>query len=139
MQTESCKKALVNFVKKEWGHEEWIVNNDKYCGKKLVFTAGYHFSMHCHKIKDETFYVLSGKFYLETEYNEIKENHFLQPGDIVHIKPNMYHRLTALVDGEIIEFSTHHLDEDSYRISSSGKIDLHTFNLNYSMQLKSAS
>ncbi len=131
MQTESCKKALVNFVKKEWGHEEWIVNNDKYCGKKLVFKEGYHFSMHCHKVKDETFYVLSGKLYLETEYNGVKESHLLQSGDIVHIKPNMQHRLTALADAEIIEFSTHHMDEDSYRTSPSGKIDLKTLKLDH--------
>lgn len=131
MLAESCKKSLVNWVKKEWGHEEWIVNNDKYCGKKLIFKEGYHFSMHYHKVKDETFYVLTGKLYLETEYNGVKESHLLQPGDIVHIKPNMLHRLTALTDAEIIEFSTHHMDEDSYRTSPSGKIDLKSLKLDH--------
>jgi len=130
MQTESCKKKLVNWVKKEWGHEEWIVNNDKYCGKKLVFKEGYHFSMHYHKIKDETFYVLSGTMYLEMEYEGIKETHLVHPGDIIHILPNMLHRLTALTDASIIEFSTHHMDEDSYRTSPSGFVDVRTLKLN---------
>jgi quercetin dioxygenase-like cupin family protein len=129
MTAESCKKKLVNWVKKEWGHEEWIVNNDQYCGKKLVFKEGYHFSMHYHKIKDETFYVLSGTLYLETEHEGNKETHLLHPGDIVHIKPNMLHRLTALTNAEIIEFSTHHMDEDSYRISPSGMVDVRTLNI----------
>lgn len=129
MNTSSCKKALVNFVKKEWGHEEWIVNNEKYCGKKLVFHQGYHFSMHCHKIKDETFYVLNGTLYLETDLHGTTEKHILNPGDIVHITPHMYHRLTALTDAAIIEFSTHHEDDDSYRLSPSGKIDISTLNL----------
>lgn len=129
MVSETAKKQLVNYVEKEWGHEEWIVNNDKYCGKKLVFKAGYQFSMHHHKIKDETFYVLSGKLFLETEYQGSRETRLLFPGDIVHIVPNMNHRLTALSAAEIIEFSTHHQDEDSYRTTLSGKADLKSMNL----------
>lgn len=129
MITETAKKQLVNYVEKEWGHEEWIANNDKYCGKKLVFKVGYQFSMHYHKIKDETFYVLTGKLYLETEYEGKHETRLLVAGDIVHIVPYMNHRLTALAPSEIIEFSTHHMDEDSYRTALSGKADLKAMNL----------
>ena len=50
---------LLNIVDKVWGREEWIVNNEKYCGKKLILKKGYSCSMHHHKIKDETFYILS--------------------------------------------------------------------------------
>ena len=34
------KDQLVNFVEKVWGHEEWIVNNELYCGKKLFVKKG---------------------------------------------------------------------------------------------------
>ena len=64
---------LVNFVEKVWGHEEWIVNNPKYCGKKLVLKKGYRCSIHKHDIKDETFYILSGTVLLETEFEEKQE------------------------------------------------------------------
>ena len=43
------KDQLKNFVEKVWGHEEWIANNDKYCGKKLVVKKGFRCSMHHHK------------------------------------------------------------------------------------------
>lgn len=115
---------LVNFVEKAWGHEEWIVNNLKYCGKKLVIKQSYRFSMHHHKIKEETFYILSGKVLAETEFEGVIENRLMTPGDIMHIKPFMWHRITAIVDSEIIEFSTFHMDEDSYRQTKSEKIDL---------------
>ena len=47
-------------VKKKWGKEIWIVNRE-YCGKKLVLNKGFRCSMHFHKNKDETFYILTGK------------------------------------------------------------------------------
>lgn len=115
---------LVNFVRKEWGHEEWIVNNLKYCGKKLVIKQGYRFSMHYHKAKEETFYILSGKVLAETEFEGKKDSKLMTPGDVMHIKPFMWHRITGIVDSEIIEFSTFHMDEDSYRRTKSEKIDL---------------
>jgi quercetin dioxygenase-like cupin family protein len=120
------KDQLVNFVEKVWGHEEWIVNNDKYCGKKLFLKTGFRCSMHHHKVKDETFYIASGVVYLETEFEGKKDNRVMHPGEIAHIKIGMWHRFTGLQDAEIIEFSTFHMDSDSYRREGalSGKADL---------------
>ncbi|MCK4650753.1 cupin domain-containing protein [Candidatus Babeliales bacterium] len=115
---------LINFVKKVWGHEEWIVNNPKYCGKKLVLKKGYRCSIHKHDIKDETFYILSGKVLIETEFEGKKEMKLMTPGDVLHIKVGMWHRFTGIEDSQIIEFSTSHMDEDSIRKELSGKIDL---------------
>ncbi len=110
-------------VPKEWGHEEWIVNKPAYCGKKLVFKAGYQCSMHHHKIKDETFYVQSGKVILETEYKGVSSMRIMTAGDTAHMIPEMWHRITALVEAEVMEFSTYHREDDSYRRTSSGKAD----------------
>lgn len=126
MKNTVKKDQLVHFVEKVWGHEEWIVNTEKYCGKKLVFNEGYRLSMHYHKVKDETFYLLSGKILLETEYEGQKQERIMTPGDVQRILPNMLHRVTALQDSVVVEFSTHHEDEDSYRITPSQKIDLST-------------
>jgi|SRR3989344_5110249 len=107
---------------KGWGYEKWIVNNEKYCGKILHFYPGKSFSLHYHKIKDETFYVLSGKFGM-TIYDSLqdyeKKNKIeseIKQGDIIRIRPGRLHRLTSIEEGEIIEFSTQHFEEDSYRV-----------------------
>ncbi|HBS47603.1 TPA: cupin domain-containing protein [Candidatus Dependentiae bacterium] len=113
---------LVNFAEKEWGHEEWIVNNDLYCGKKLILKKGFRCSMHMHKVKDETFYILSGKVLMETEFEGEKTVKIMEAGDIQHIKINMLHRFTGLEDSQIMEFSTFHMDSDSYRVEVSGKV-----------------
>lgn len=108
--------------KKGWGYEDWIVNNEKYCGKILHFEKGKKFSVHYHKIKDETFYVLKGKFeaiFAENpeEYEKgITKKMLLQEGDVVHIWQGRVHQLIALEEGDIIEFSTQHFEDDSYRI-----------------------
>ncbi|MFA6262882.1 MAG: cupin domain-containing protein [Candidatus Babeliales bacterium] len=120
---------LVKLVDKEWGHEEWIANTSAYCGKKLVFKGGYQCSMHHHKVKDETFYIQSGTVVLDTEYNGLVERRMMNTGDTMHILPHMWHRITALTSAEVLEFSTLHMDEDSYRKSTSGKADLKAMNL----------
>ncbi|MFH1642687.1 MAG: cupin domain-containing protein [Nanoarchaeota archaeon] len=106
-------------IKKVWGYEELIVNRE-YCGKKLVLKKGFRCSIHHHKIKDETFYIIKGKVLIELN----NKKQILVPGDSVLIKPGEKHRFTGLEYSEIIEFSTHHKDSDSYRDSESGPVDL---------------
>ena len=113
---------LVKIVTKVWGHEEWIVNTDKYCGKKLVFKKGYRLSLHYHKIKDETFYLVQGKVLVELVENGVKSTKIMTPGDSIRVLPLVHHRISALENSEVMEFSTHHMEEDSYRIEMSGKI-----------------
>jgi dTDP-4-dehydrorhamnose reductase len=110
----------MRIVKKEWGEEHWIVNRE-YAGKKMVLYKNHRCSLHYHKIKDETFYVIKGCVLLELN-DKIK---ILKLGDSILIKPNDKHRFTGLEESEIIEFSTHHYDEDdrdNYRLEFSGKV-----------------
>ncbi len=127
-QCKACKSVkvdqLVNFVEKVWGHEEWIVNNSKYCGKKLVLKKGCRCSIHKHNIKEESFYILLGTVLMETEFEDKKESRLMTPGDVAHIKVGMWHRFTGIEDSQIMEFSTFHMDEDSVRKEPSGKVDL---------------
>ena len=51
----------IKFVPKGWGWERWIVNKEEYCGKLLYFNVNKRCSWHYHKIKDEVFYLQSGK------------------------------------------------------------------------------
>ncbi len=106
-------------VEKVWGNEEWIVNRD-YCGKILNLNKGFRCSLHYHKNKDETFYVLEGKVLMEIA----GKNKIMHPGDVQLVEPGQKHRFTGLIDSKILEFSTHHEDEDSYRDEVSGKIEI---------------
>lgn len=106
-------------VPKGWGFEKWITNNEKYCGKLLYFVKGKKCSWHYHKIKDEVFYVQSGKLlvkYGSFEDINLASEVILGRGDSFHVSPNMLHQMLALEDTEMFEFSTQHFDEDSIRI-----------------------
>ena len=105
-------------VEKGWGHELWIYNTSKYCGKLLVFNANKKFSMHYHKLKQETWYVNKGEFiysWIDLATGELHKQ-CIKKGDVVTIFPHHPHQLEALEDGEIFEVSTQHFDSDSYRI-----------------------
>jgi len=126
LSPDELKKEISLFVvPKVWGEEHWIVN-ENYCGKKLILKKGFRCSMHKHKLKDETFYITKGKVLLELK--DTKK--ILCSGDSQRIKPEEFHRFTGLEDSEIIEFSTHHEDNDSYRIEESGVADLEEINKN---------
>jgi mannose-6-phosphate isomerase-like protein (cupin superfamily) len=102
---------------KVWGEEHWIVNTS-YCGKKLVLRQGYRCSVHHHRLKDEVFYLISGRVLMEVD----GASRVLCPGMKQHIRPGEKHRFTGLEESEIIEFSTHHVEEDSYRDEPSGRV-----------------
>mgnify|MGYP003117403224 FL=1 len=112
---KECKECN---VPKGWGHEIIFENNEKYCGKLLVFKKGCKFSMHYHMIKDETWYVQEGEFlyrWIDTETAEVTEQK-LVVGDAVRQLPGQPHQLEALTDGTVFEVSTEHFDSDSYRV-----------------------
>lgn len=109
----------IKFVPKGWGYEKWIVNNEEYCGKLLFLAKGKKCSWHYHKLKDEVFYVQSGKIkviFSDTDDIEKAQAVILEPGDNFHVYRGLRHRMVALLDSEVFEFSTQHFDEDSHRI-----------------------
>ena len=112
-------KIPIKFVPKGWGFEKWIVNNSEYCGKLLYFVKGKKCSWHYHELKDEVFYIQSGRVLVKysdgddiTKANEL----ILGPGDNFHVYRGLRHRVIALEDTELFEFSTQHFDSDSHRI-----------------------
>jgi quercetin dioxygenase-like cupin family protein len=109
---------LTGLVEKGWGFENIWATNDKYCGKLMHFNEGAKFSMHFHAQKDETWYVLSGKFiveYIDTEDASIHSQQ-LDIGDTWRNLPLMPHRLICIKAGNIIEVSTPDSVEDNYRV-----------------------
>ena len=109
---------LEGFVEKGWGSEFIWATNDKYCGKFLKFNKGAKFSMHFHKEKDETWFVISGKFkvvLIDTENAEHKEVSLLE-GDVWHNPPLVPHQVICLEEGSLMEVSTPDSVEDNYRV-----------------------
>jgi mannose-6-phosphate isomerase-like protein (cupin superfamily) len=109
---------LEGFVPKGWGSENIWATNDKYCGKLLKFNQGAKFSMHFHAEKEETWYVLSGRFvvrYIDTT-NANQHEKELKEGDTWHNKPLLPHQLICVEEGVIIEVSTPDSVEDNYRV-----------------------
>ena len=105
-------------VPKGWGSELIFATNDKYCGKLLRFNKDAKFSMHFHAQKDETWYVLSGKFvvhYIMTQDASLKSE-VLEVGSVWRNEPLEPHQLICLEEGVIVEVSTPDSVEDNYRI-----------------------
>jgi len=133
--------ASIKIIPKGWGHEKIIVNNDQYCGKLLYLIKGCKTSFHYHQTKHETFYIERGKVkvYFTDEIDEVKRvinmddgarvpllfapnsalelNHVvLKDGDKFDVPRLRGHRIVALEDTKLFEFSTHHEDSDSIRL-----------------------
>ena len=109
---------LEGFVEKGWGSEFIFATNDKYCGKLLKFNTGAKFSMHFHAHKDETWYVLNGKFqvnYIQTKDASMRTV-ILNEGDIWRNEPLDPHQVICIEEGTIIEVSTPDSVEDNYRV-----------------------
>lgn len=139
-------KSLLNkdrkFVSKGWGYEDWIDNNELYCGKDLFIKKGKKLSLHYHNLKTETFFVQSGSVRLVVYLDVTLDSHFkswedfdrilslksnqfdfrdlevltLLPGDSFQVPIGLRHTLFGNLDTHVYEFSTQHFDEDSIRI-----------------------
>lgn len=103
---------------KGWGKEDWIINCPDYCMKFLDFKAGTEGSMHFHVKKHETWYIAYGKVIISmiNTDNAQQSSIILTEGDIVDIPRLNLHKVEAIEDTRIIEVSTQHFEDDSYRV-----------------------
>ena len=98
---------------KPWGHEELFAHvPGRYAGKAIHVTAGHALSLQYHEAKEETISCLSGRFSVEVgEHESSLEQFELEPGESIHLRPGVRHRVTALVDSVFLEASTTELDD----------------------------
>jgi mannose-6-phosphate isomerase-like protein (cupin superfamily) len=109
----------IRIVSKGWGREVWIANNELYCGKILEIKQGKRCSLHYHKIKNESFYLRSGRLLVRVKENAdsaVVEEFEMKPGDCMDVPSGLVHQMEALEDSELYEFSTQHFDSDSRRL-----------------------
>ena len=101
-------------VEKPWGHELVFALTEHYCGKVLFVRAGQALSLQYHEVKDEAWYVESGRATLElgTVGDEgALRTLTLGPGDALHFRPGTIHRVTAIENTTILEVSTPELED----------------------------
>ena len=83
------------------------------------FKQGKQCSWHYHKLKDEVFFLHSGKMLVRlSDGDDIEKatESIITPGKALHIYRGLRHQMEALEDSELYEFSTQHFDSDSHRI-----------------------
>jgi mannose-6-phosphate isomerase-like protein (cupin superfamily) len=100
-------------VQKPWGHELIWSKTDRYAGKILFVKAGESLSLQFHKVKDEAWYVLSGRAELElgAPGERVLNREIVAAGAAFHFPPGTVHRLTAVEDTTILEVSTPQLED----------------------------
>ena len=98
---------------KPWGHEELFAHvPGRYAGKAIHVTAGHALSLQYHEAKEETISCTSGRFAVEVgEHESALEQFELLPGESIHLRPGVRHRVTAIVDSVFLEASTTELDD----------------------------
>lgn len=109
----------MKIYEKSWGYEKWIVNNEMFCGKILHINKNASGSYHYHKIKNEVFYVQSGKIKLRYSSDDditLADEIVLNCGEKFEIPVNLRHQIIGLEESDIFEISTQHFESDSYRI-----------------------
>jgi quercetin dioxygenase-like cupin family protein len=99
-------------IEKSWGYEQ-LIHNGNYCMKILVYVKAIASSLHYHIFKEESFYVSSGIFEIETAGGHPRR---LAPGDWVVIPRATEHRVRCIHPGIIVEASTHDDPLDCVRI-----------------------
>jgi mannose-6-phosphate isomerase len=100
-------------VDKPWGWELIWAETDRYVGKVLFVKAGESLSLQFHRVKDESWYVHSGRAKIELgDAGEavLKEEVVSAPA-FFHFEPGTVHRVGAIEDTTIIEVSTPQLDD----------------------------
>ena len=108
-------------IDKGWGFEIIFANNDKYCGKLLVFErAGAKTSLVFHKEKRKSWFVNAGKFkvkYIDVATGEVKEA-ILEEGKTADFAELGPHQIEALTPNSIIfEVGTADYVEDRFRLA----------------------
>jgi mannose-6-phosphate isomerase-like protein (cupin superfamily) len=108
-------------IDKGWGFEIVWANNEKYCGKLLVFErAGAKTSLVFHKNKSKSWFVNSGRFkitFIDVTTGETKEA-VLEEGKTVDLGDLGPHQLESLApDSIIFEVSTPDYVEDRFRLA----------------------
>ena len=89
-------------VRKPWGKELWIAQENEYGGKILIIKENQHTSQHYHKDKKETIYCFQGR--VDIILNDTVVT--LEEGNNVTLIPRTVHRIIGKKNSILFEVST---------------------------------
>lgn len=89
-------------VRKPWGKELWIAQEEEYGGKILILKGNHHTSQHFHKDKKETIYCFRGEVDIVLNDRVVT----LKEGEDVTLVPRTVHRILSKVNSVLFEVST---------------------------------
>jgi mannose-6-phosphate isomerase-like protein (cupin superfamily) len=100
-------------VDKPWGWELIWAETGSYVGKVLFVRAGESLSLQFHRVKDEAWYVQSGRARVElgNAGEAVLNEEIVAAPAYFRFEAGTVHRVTALEDTTIIEVSTPELDD----------------------------
>ena len=100
-------------VNKPWGWELIWAETDRYVGKVLFVRAGESLSLQFHRVKDEAWFVQSGRAKIELgdAGQAILAEEVVAAPAYFRFTPGTVHRVTAVEDTTIVEVSTPQLDD----------------------------
>jgi mannose-6-phosphate isomerase-like protein (cupin superfamily) len=100
-------------IDKPWGYELLWAHAEQYVGKVLFVRAGCSLSLQFHRVKDESWYVQSGRAELQLGDvgQAVLNREVVGPGASFRFPPGTVHRVTAIEDTTILEVSTPQLDD----------------------------
>jgi mannose-6-phosphate isomerase len=101
-------QAYQKRIEKPWGYEiHWVPEGAPYMGKLLFITEGSRLSLQSHDVKQESWFLLSGRAAViwENEAGELVQTE-LMPGQGYSIPVGQKHRLVGITDTEVLEVST---------------------------------
>jgi len=110
---KAYEESPPGIIKKPWGHERIMENNDFYVVKEIFVKAGHRLSLQYHVEKIETLFLVAGDGYIEHKKRDTRLG-FFRPQNMVpkFIGREMVHRIGAGAnDALFVEVSTTELDD----------------------------
>lgn len=92
---------------RDWGTEAIVIATEHYLGKVLSMKAGTKGGFQWHRVKDEAFFLVSGKAIVRSDDGEGRlQEVVMEPGQSYHIPPGAPHQVEAIEDSVFFEAST---------------------------------
>lgn len=89
-----------------------LAHTDAYLGKKLAMKAGTAGGLQYHVEKEETFHLFEGRAEVETTTCDGELVKYpMEEGETYHVPPGAIHRVTAITDCILFEWSTPVFDD----------------------------
>ena len=98
--------------RKVWGDTEIIFNNETTTVHRASIKKGGQSSRHYHEHKSNLFYVESGFINITIWDGSGKRDVFLRRGEKLVVKPNVWHKFTAIEESIILEIYTVTIDTE---------------------------